>query len=319
MARRTTEYRGLSSRARRLLGQSESVDVEFKRVADAIRDEDLVAFANSAAGGVILAGVREVREAGGQQRGDPVGCPVGDGVKLKIMNRAMSCVPPIHIDIILENSQHLPFYRVEVPSGTSKPYCTGGGDYKIRADGRIRPLHPEALLAFFLQREAEAFRTRFLEVTGKIEGDLRAVLGSVGGIKHAVDDSLQEISSTLHWTDDKVDDTSSTIDRVDSTVNDIDRAVDAVDDRVLAILEHLQIVDPVKQRAKKKLAKLIEKHLRENPSVLPRLRRNEWGLSLTPSSDLRDRLDPKEMNEVASEVVARLREELAPEESNAGD
>lgn len=122
------EFRTLSQRARQLLAREEGFDVEFKMSLSGLHAEDIVAFANSRAGGAILIGVREVRGADGRQHLEVVGCPVGDSEKLKIVDKAHKCVPPIDLTIYVENRKDRPFYRVEIPSGPNKPYCTSGGD-----------------------------------------------------------------------------------------------------------------------------------------------------------------------------------------------
>ena len=52
------EYAGLSERAEELLGSQEGVGLDFKESVGALSAEDLVAFANTEEGGVILLGVR---------------------------------------------------------------------------------------------------------------------------------------------------------------------------------------------------------------------------------------------------------------------
>src|SRR5215211_1427174 len=56
---------------RRLLTQSEGMQVDFKRDAEAVKPEDIVAFANGG-GGTILIGVDEIRGVNGIQRGKVV-------------------------------------------------------------------------------------------------------------------------------------------------------------------------------------------------------------------------------------------------------
>jgi len=55
------EYSGLSPRAEELLGSQESRTLDFKESVGGLSAEDIVAFANSEAGGTILLGVREKR------------------------------------------------------------------------------------------------------------------------------------------------------------------------------------------------------------------------------------------------------------------
>ena len=166
------EYAAISSKALSLLSRSEGYELEFKENLHALEPEDLVAFANSPEGGVILVGVRERKADNGRQRGVVVGCPVGDPEKLSIVNKAESCVPPIAIDVIVENAEAKPFFRVEIPSGPNKPYATAAGTYKIRGNGRTLPLLPSRLLAMFMASENREFVERFRVATRELERDV---------------------------------------------------------------------------------------------------------------------------------------------------
>jgi predicted HTH transcriptional regulator len=166
------EYKTLSQRARLLLGRSEGYELEFKEMLHALEPEDMVAFANSAEGGVVLIGVRETQAEGGRQRAEVVGCPVGDSEKLSILNRAESCVPPIPLEVIVENADRKPFFRIEIPSGPNKPYCTAAGTYKIRGNGRTLPLLPSRLLAMFMASENQEFVERFKAATQALEREV---------------------------------------------------------------------------------------------------------------------------------------------------
>jgi ATP-dependent DNA helicase RecG len=142
-------FQGISKRARTLLSRGESKDVDYKEKVKGLHAEDLVAFASSENGGAILIGVREVAGRNGKQKGEPVGHPIDDDSRLQMMGKALSCSPPIQVEIFVENLGHLPFFRVEIPSGAHKPYAANSGTYKIREDGRNNPLLPEQLLKMF--------------------------------------------------------------------------------------------------------------------------------------------------------------------------
>jgi hypothetical protein len=101
-----------------------------------------------------------------------VGCPVGDPEKLSIVNKAESCVPPVGSDVIVENVDGNPFFRVEIPSGPNKPYATAAGTYKIRANGRTVPLLPSRLTAVFMASENREFVERFSVATRELERDV---------------------------------------------------------------------------------------------------------------------------------------------------
>lgn len=166
------EFKHLSERARSLLKGEESYDVEFKEALSGLHSSDLVAFANSTTGGTILVGVREYANAEGRQRGKIIGCPVGDEEKLSIVNRAESCIPSIELEVFVENAERCPFFRIEIPSGRDKPYCTAGGTYKVRGNARTNALTPSRLLHLFMESESQAFLERFSNATAKLEDDL---------------------------------------------------------------------------------------------------------------------------------------------------
>lgn len=166
------EFNSLSPRARSLLRGEEGYDVEFKEALSGLHSTDLVAFANSPTGGTILIGVREYQNDEGHQRGRIIGCAVGDEEKLSIINRAESCIPSIELEVFAENLDHRPFFRIEIPSGRDKPYCTAGGTYKVRGNARANALTPSRLLHLFMESESQAFLERFHDATAKLEEDL---------------------------------------------------------------------------------------------------------------------------------------------------
>jgi len=159
---------------KQIVGGEESHDVEFKESVYGLEASDIVAFANTKEGGTIFLGVREESDEGGHQRGYVIGCAVGDKEKLKIINKAQSCIPPIDVSIAEETVYGKSIYRIHIDGGADKPYCTGGGTYKIRGDARTNPLTPTRLLNLFLEKEGERFINRFkeatLELTQRLDG-----------------------------------------------------------------------------------------------------------------------------------------------------
>lgn len=186
----------ISARARELLDGPESLTVEFKESISGLSADDLVAFANTESGGTILIGVREVSLENGLQRGEVIGEPVGDKPKLSILNRAASCTPPINCEVVFEDVQGTPFIRIEIPSGTNKPYCTSGGTYKIRDDARNLAMSPGRMLALFMEKESSRFLDRFSRATDQLHSDLDQLSASVEK-RLAEVDSLTEINARL--------------------------------------------------------------------------------------------------------------------------
>ncbi|MCD4739540.1 MAG: ATP-binding protein [Anaerolineae bacterium] len=167
-----TKYDELSSRVSAMLAGGENQEVEFKESLSGLQSDHLVAFANSTHGGTMLIGVREYQTEEGHQRGEIIGCPVGDVEKLSIINRAESCIPSVELEIVVENAAQLPFFRIEIPTGNDPPYCTAGGTYKIRGNARTNALTPARLLRLFMDNESQEFLERFRNATVALEAGL---------------------------------------------------------------------------------------------------------------------------------------------------
>jgi ATP-dependent DNA helicase RecG len=173
------EYQGISERAARLLNEQEDRHVDFKQSAAGMDTEDIVAFANTPTGGTILLGIEEAQKPDGRQYGRVIGCAVGDQERLSILSRAESCIPRIEVDVITENLGDTPFFRIEIPSGPQKPYCTSKGTYKIRGDGANKPLTPRRLLGLFLDSESEEFLDRFRKATEELDSQMSHLLATM--------------------------------------------------------------------------------------------------------------------------------------------
>lgn len=147
---------------KRLLARSEGLQVDFKRDAESVKPDDLVAFANGG-GGTILIGVDEIKGANGIQRGKVVGCDVSDKERNKIVSRANSCRPAIPVTVTVETNGKQAIMRVDIQKGGL--HCTSNGTYKIHRDGQNDIIDP-ALMAEIIVK---------LERT-KIVGYLRAAV-----------------------------------------------------------------------------------------------------------------------------------------------
>ncbi|MGO9227742.1 MAG: helix-turn-helix domain-containing protein [Bryobacteraceae bacterium] len=169
----------ISDRARRLLSRPADLDVERKKSTSGLRREDFAGFANSQTGGAILLGVHAAKHGHGKRGAVLAGCGIGESERRKIMAMANQCVPHVAVSIFVENRAEKPFYRIEIPSGTRKPYCTVEGIYKIRNHGRNETLYPPQLLALFLEADDGAILHRLVQASASVGAVLQDVKQSV--------------------------------------------------------------------------------------------------------------------------------------------
>jgi ATP-dependent DNA helicase RecG len=274
---RKTEFKGLSRRARLLLNRDEGYDVEFKRSLGGLDAHDIAAFANSEVGGAILIGIEEVATGEGRQEGRIRGCPVGDREKQSIINKAESCIPPVDIEIFVENSNRTPFYRIEIPSGSRKPYCTAGGTYKIRGDGRTKPLLPGRLLFMFVETESQKFIERFREATTELETSLmdtksrvieemHALLSTTESMEIRIERSLGRIFDSAANAEALSDEAMTLsdmalggIDELYKRIEEIDnRSLPVIEEKIDALLNNFGIEDPNIARSRRQFKEMIE-------------------------------------------------------------
>lgn len=234
--------KNLSKLTRELLAEGESERSDFKRLPDGIGADDLVAFANSEAGGNILAGVDEqiIDKA---QTGVVRGCDVGDASILRVLNKAVSCIPPVSIDVSIENLNDKPILRVEVPPSQTRPHCTPKGVYCRRDGTRNRPLHPSELLRIFLDSEASAFAARFEMTAERITDELSS-------LESSLDSSIKNMADQLGWADFKLDDTESTLNSIQNLVADLTADTKKVNTRLRTLFQQDERKDPVREKAR---------------------------------------------------------------------
>ena len=300
-----SEFKGISKRGKEVLSRGEDRHVDYKEKVKGLHAEDLVAFANSEDGGCILIGVKEDTDSNGQQVGVPVGCKTDDEAKLQIMGRALSCSPPIQIEIFVENTSSAPFFRVEIPSGSQKPYCTNSGTYKIRENARNQAIHPEQLLSMFLEREGEEFRYRFSQVAGDLEQKMASTLDIVGDLENVISLKIDEISSSMGMAEYEASSAKSTIEDVESYTHAIHRKSKSLEKRLKALLSHFEANDPVKEEAKEEVYGWLIKQLEEDEELLKAAKEGQ-SLSFTLNSENAAELDKKDLQELLARAVREL-------------
>lgn len=303
-----SEFKGVSKRGKELLARGEDKHVDYKLKVKGLHADDLVAFANSREGGAILIGVGEASNSDGQQIGVPDGIKTDDEAKLQIMGKALSCSPPVQIELFAENVSSKPFFRIEIASGSHKPYCTNAGTYKIREDGRNNPLHPEQLLSMFLDREGEEFRSRFSQASGQLESKMADTLGIVGDLEHVISSKIDEISSSMGWAEYEASNAKSTIEDVESYAHAINKRSRKLEQRLRALLTHLDAHDPVKEEAKKEVLGWLVENLEDNKELLEKAKKGE-PLSLTLSGENAGELEKSDLTELLKQAVNKLCDE----------
>lgn len=267
-------YKGITKKTQKLLESGENEIVDYKERTKGIKSEDLVAFANSEKGGILLIGVEEIEE-NGRQKGKIIGCDISDKSKLIIMSKALNCTPPISLSIIVENLSNKAFFRIEIPSGSQKPYCTDNGTYKIRKDGRNHSLKPDELLNIYLKKEAEKFKERFKEATDHVVDSIQSVSSTIDFMESTISSKVEDIASTLGWTEYEASNAKSTIDNVEGYVRRIIRDLNKTNKRVKAVVSHLDIKDPLKLEYMNEIAKKIIPELEEDEKLFKRAEKGE--------------------------------------------
>lgn len=255
------EYKTLSSRVKLLLNREEDYDVDWKQSINGLDSQDIVAFANSKKGGSILIGVAERVDKNGKQIAEIVGCKCSDLSKMNIKNKALNCIPPIEITIVKENTNEMPFYRIEIPSGTNKPYCTQKGIYKIREDGHNKGITPNELLRMFMDLESDKFLKRFKKAAAEIEYNISNVSDDIEQALGHLEDILPQVEAIeeLSYIPDEI---LGYVEKVYSEVGDINATVNWNEKRIVMLLNHFNIEDPkianLKQMFKSSLNDYIE-------------------------------------------------------------
>ncbi|MBM3179573.1 MAG: ATP-binding protein [Chloroflexi bacterium] len=178
----------LQTSTSKLLSKPESTGLDFKRTAESVTSEDLVAFAN-AGGGVILVGVDEIQGLDGAQKGKAVGCVVSDKEKSRIVNRAKECRPAIPIRVLTEVIRNKSLFRIEIPAGL---HCTPNGTYKIRRDGQMGFVDPSEMVKIVVQMKRDELNYYLQDIVqsevSAIEDRYESLLSDYEDLQSRVDD-----------------------------------------------------------------------------------------------------------------------------------
>lgn len=279
----------------KLLQTGEGDRVDFKRGPDGVSAEDLVAFAN-AGGGAILAGVDERADDGGAQVGVVVGCDVGDGTILQIANKALGCIPPIAIDVSIENDDGKLFLRIDVPSSATKPHCTPKGVYCTRAGRRNRALHPTELLKIFLESESRSFAERFEAAAGRITAEL-------GQLEESLDSSIQSMADQLGWADSKLGDTENALDTIQAYVTRINSETNDIALRLRTIFRQDKRDDPVTERERTKLRGELIDQLLDDRKLLHALAKRTANFKISAKGKAAEELTKEDLFPIFTDAL----------------
>jgi len=272
--------------------------VDFKRASDGVHADDFVSFANTEAGGDILVGVAEEIGKDGTQHGVIIGCDISDGAVLQILNKAISCIPPIAITIYAENTATKPFLRVHIPPSDNRPHSTPKGVYCRRDGSRNRPLHPAELLRIFLDNEGRAFAQRFEEAAGKITDEL-------ADLQTALDKRIASIGDQLGWAEFKLGDSENTIDTILAHVRLLSEEANDTASRLRALFRQDKREDPVRAQARKKFLEEMIAKLSEDQNLINAIR-DGAKVSMTATGKAAQELDESDLRQIFDEAVKTL-------------
>lgn len=135
-----------AERIKLLIREGEGLAVEFKEKYRAGVDEDIVAFANTK-GGALLIGVRD--------DGTICGHALTNDLKAKINSVARNCNPSISVAVM----RAADVVAIEVQEGTDKPYHCASGYFR-RLNGTTQKMSRNELGAMFAENEPIPFEER---------------------------------------------------------------------------------------------------------------------------------------------------------------
>ena len=148
-----------SEQLKLLLKEKENLTLEFKEKYSSRIDEDIVAFANTK-GGIILLGVDD--------NGNVKGEELTNDLKAKINTLTRNCKPSISVNI----RQIEKIVVLEIPEGDIKPYSCSTGYFR-RLDGNTQKMDTEELKILFQKSDKIPFEEN-VEVGGRTYTPLRS-------------------------------------------------------------------------------------------------------------------------------------------------
>ena len=132
-----------------MIAEGEGLRTEFKEKYRKEIDKDMVAFANTKGGKIIL-GVRD--------KGEIIGFELDNDMKAKINDLARNCKPSVEIRIEKVSGVVV----IDVPEGDDKPYMCKTGYFR-RLDGSTQKMTPNEIKSMYRKAEKEPFEERIPE------------------------------------------------------------------------------------------------------------------------------------------------------------
>ena len=129
-----------------LISEGEGLTVEFKEQYTAKIDRDIVAFANTK-GGYILLGVKDDGKITGQK--------LNNKMKSEIHNLARNCEPAINIGRIMQLGE---VAVIAIPAGDEKPYSCSSGYFR-RLDAVTQKMTQKEVRILFRETDTVAFES----------------------------------------------------------------------------------------------------------------------------------------------------------------
>lgn len=166
----------LSEETKKLMAGEESVEIDFKQQITSDLDKDVVSFANSEMGGIILIGVEEYEDRLKRQRGrlhQGKGILLSDENKMKIENTIASCKDNIRAEVIPEEKKNgYGLFKIKIQRRGKNLYCTGGGRYLIRRNARRAPVSPALVREIILGSRSASLEVFFYTMLDEWKDEL---------------------------------------------------------------------------------------------------------------------------------------------------
>ncbi|MEK6938099.1 MAG: RNA-binding domain-containing protein, partial [Nanoarchaeota archaeon] len=129
-----------------LLKEKENLTLEYKEAYSSKIDEDIVAFANTK-GGILILGVSD--------KGQIKGYELTNDLKAKINTLARNCKPSI--SVIIKHIENV--ITIEVPEGDEKPYSCSTGYFR-RLDGNSQKMSQDEIRILFQENDKLSFEAK---------------------------------------------------------------------------------------------------------------------------------------------------------------